>query len=524
MSGVTAGLVDHPREVYPLAHVALWSVAGYAGLIGHLVLVMTAAPGDYGYGWTDADAVRLYGLFTGLVQCSPLLGGWMADTFLGQRRAVVLGMWLQALAVFALAGVWLLPAVVEAVRDVPVREVILAAGIPVARPGLEGSAAALLSAAAGHAIGTAAVDATAAMANATHGAMTVLFFGALLVFIAGFGLQSPTLAAMVGSLYDGTRGRREGGYTLLFMAAMVGFVVGALISGMIASRVGWVEGLASAGAMLVVAAAMLSRLRPAGPAADPAPRQVGVAEGRPALTGGERRRILVILALCAAYFVFIAAFEQWGGSFSLYVENHTDRVVGGFEVPTLWIHSVQALFVLIVGPIMLVVWNGLDARGVRRAPPAKMGVGLLLTAGAFLVMVSVLPAGGAEAGGRTHLFWPLAFYWVITFGQMTVVPVGQAFVSRESPPRLANTLMGVWLLFGGMGILLSGQIGALAEPLGLRTVYLGIVVGCTLAGVAALTLGGRLMRVLAAGTALTSRSTPPSRTRAPRPGPHRSRE
>ena len=488
----------------------MWHVAGYAGLIGHLVLIMTAAPGDYGYGWTGADAVRLYGLFTGLVHASPLLGGWVADTFLGQRRAVVLGMWLQALAVFALAGVWLLPALVEAVRDIPVRQVILEAELPVARPGLDGAEAALLSAAAGHAAGSVAVDAMAATVSATYGAMTVLFFGGLLVFVAGFGLQSPTLAAMLGSLYDDGRGKREGGYTLLFMGAMVGFVVGALISGMIASRVGWVEGLASAGTMVVVAAVLLSRVRPAAAERSPAAHGAGLEDRRWSLTGGDRRRALAILALCFSYFVFMSAFEQWGGSFSLYVQNHSDRVVAGFEVPTLWIHSVQALFVLVVGPVMLVVWNALDERGICRAPPAKMGVGLLLTAGAFLVMVAILPAGLADPGGKTHLIWPLAFYWVITFGQMTVVPVGQAFVSREAPPRLTNTAMGVWLLFGGVGIWVSGQIGALAEPFGIRSVYLGIAAGCAVAAVAAFALRNRIMGLL------EPPSTPPSRTAAPR--------
>ena len=93
------------------------------------------------------------------------------------------------------------------------------------------------------------------------------------------------------------------------------------------------------------------------------------------------------------------AFEQWGGSFSLWVENETDRVVSGFEVPTLWVHSTQALFVVVVGPIVLAVWNVLDDRGVCREPSAKMGVGLLLTAASFLILVAILPAGDAGVGG-----------------------------------------------------------------------------------------------------------------------------
>ena len=496
MPRATDGFFDHPRQIFPLTQVALWHIAGYAGLLGHLVLIMTTAPAQYGYGWTDADAIRLYGLFVGLIQASPLLGGWIADGFLGQRRAAVLGMWLQAAAFFALIAVGLLPAMVGWLHDAPVREVILAAEIPVALLGLDDAQASrVLAAATSHAASASGAEALHATVLAAYGGMSVLFYATLVAFVAGFGLQSPTVAAMVGSLYEGTGGKREAGYTLMFMAAMLGFIVGALVSGTIASRAGWIEGLAAAGVMTVLAATILSRIRLPTATAHAASGTAGHLP-RLALEHRERRRAGAILALCLAYLVFIAAFEQWGGSFSLYVENQTDRVVAGFTVPTLWIHSVQALFVIVVGPVMLAIWNALDARGVCREPPAKMGVGLLLTAAAFLIMVAVLPAGEGASADKTHLFWPLAYYWVITFGQMTVIPVGQAFVSREAPKRLANTAMGVWLLFGGLGAWLSGQVGALADPFGLRGVYLGIAVGCTLAGAAALAFRHRIMSLL----------------------------
>ena len=515
MTSLVDGLRGHPRQLYPLTHVALWHIAAYAGLIGHLVLVMTAAPGEYGYGWTNAEAIRLYGLFTGLVHGSPIVGGWIADAFLGQRRAAVLGMWLQTAAFVMLVAVGLVPGAVGHLHDAPVREVILAADVPIARLGLDdGQAARVLAEARGHAANLAGAEALHGAAVAAYDAMSLLFYGALLTFVAGYGLQFPTLAAMVGSLYEGTQAKREGGYTLFFMAAMVGFIVGALVSGTIASLMGWSQGLAAAGAMMVLAAVLLTRVRPSAGASVGASlgsslgtsveasievSSAGAARPRrPSLSRVERRRVAAICGMCVAYFVFIAAFEQWGGSFSLFVEHDTDRVVRGFEVPTLWIHSTQALFVLIVGPIMLAAWSALDERGVCREPPAKMGVGLLLTACAFGILVAVLPSGHEEAGDRTHLFWPLAYYWVITFGQMTVVPVGQAFVSREAPPGIANTMMGVWLMFGGVGIWVSGQIGALAEPLGLGAVYLGIATGCALAGVAMFAFRKKIMNLLVA--------------------------
>lgn len=133
MPRLTDSFFDHPPDLPPdaLTQVSLWHVAGYAGLLGHLVLIVTAAPAEYGYRWTDAEAIRLYGLFVGFVIGSPLLGGWMADAFLGQRRAATLGMWLQALSFFALIAVGLPPAAIGWIHDAPVREVILAAEIPI---------------------------------------------------------------------------------------------------------------------------------------------------------------------------------------------------------------------------------------------------------------------------------------------------------------------------------------------------------------------------------------------------------
>ncbi len=494
----TDGFFDHPRQIYTLAHVSLWHVAAYAGLIGHLVLFITATPRDYGYGWTGAEAVRLYGLFTGLVQSSPLIGGWIADAFIGKRRAAILGMWLQTVPIFVLAGVGTIPALVGSFYDAPVRQVLLDAEVPIARLTLdEAQSGRIAEAVASLATSAAGAAALQSAVEAAYGAMTLAFYGSLLVFIIGYGLQVPTLAAMVGPLYEGSSAKREGGYTLLFMAAMLGFIIGALISGTIASRMGWVEGLASTGVMMALSAIVLTRVQLPVSKVPEASRQPG--GGRPlfALTRGERRRVTAICSLCLAYFVFIAAFEQWGGSFSLYVQNTSDRVIAGFEIPTLWIHSAQALFVIIVGPIMLAIWSRLEGRGRKLDAPTKIAIGLFLTSTAFLIMSMTLPAREGDLTVKTSLFWPLAYYWVITFGQMAVLPTGQGFVSREAPERLSSTMMGVWIAFVGVGVWVSGQIGALAEPFGILAVYLGIAAATAIAAVGMLLSRNRVMSLLA---------------------------
>ena len=467
-------------------------------MIGHLVLFVTAAPGDSGYGWTGGEAVRLYGLFNGLVQSAPLLGGWIADTFTGKRRAAVWGLWLQTVPLFVLASLGTLPTIVGSIYDVPVRQVILEADVPLARFLLDDAQSARLEqAVASHADSATARQALRATVTRTYGAMTLAFYVALSVFVIGYGLQVPALLAMVGEAYEGTSGKREGGYTLLFMAAMVGFIIGALISGAIASRMGWQQGLAAAVVMMVLAAITLPRTptpdskkqRTTGdPDALPAPRSP--------LRRAERRRLAASSVVCFAYFVFVAAFEQWGGSFSLYVQNTTNRVVAGFEIPTIWIHSAQALFVIIVGPIMLAVWRLLECQGWNLTPPTKMATGLLITTLAFLIMSITLSHEGGSIAAKTSILWPLAFYWVITFGQMAVIPIGQAFVSREAPRGRASTMMGMFMLFGGVGSWVSGQIGALAEPFGILSVYLGIAAGTALAAVGVLSLRKWLMGLL----------------------------
>ena len=349
---------------------------------------------------------------------------------------------------------------------------ILEAELPIARIALDGTESERLEEAiATQADGSADRVALHATVTRTYGAMTLTFYAALLLFVIGYGLNAPTLAAMVGEVYERSGGRREAGYTLLLMAAT--------------------------GVMMLLSAITLMRTRlPSSKAAESIRSSGSSSRYSVALTRFERRRVVAICSICLAYLVFIAAFEQWGGSFSLYVQNTTDRVVAGFEIPTLWIHSAQALFVIIIGPIMLAIWSLLKRQGWDLLPPTKMAIGLLLTALAFLVMSMTLPYRGGDLITKTSILWPLAYYWVVTFGQMAVIPIGQAFVSREAPERLASTLMGAWALFGGVGIWVSGQIGALAEPFGILAVYLGIAAGSALAGVLALSLRKQTMGLL----------------------------
>ncbi len=196
----------------------------------------------------------------------------------------------------------------------------------------------------------------------------------------------PSLTALIGVSYADEPGHRETGYTLFFMMLNLGFIVGALIAGSLLTRFGWRAALLSTGILAVVALLDLLRVgKQLEPGADGSAKTR--TESEPfswTLTRPERNRVVVIAVLSTCYLLFVAAFEQWGGSFSLYVQNNIHRVVGGFDVPTLWIHSSQSLFVILLGPAMIWMWARASTRYGAISAPNKMAIGMLATAVAFI--------------------------------------------------------------------------------------------------------------------------------------------
>ena len=182
-------LWGHPKGLFLLFSTELWERFSYYGMRALLVLYLTAQTTAGGLGWTQADALKLYGIYTGLVYITPLIGGWLADTFLGQRRAIVFGAIMMAAGQFTLA----LP----------------------------------------HAMFPGLVD--------------QVFYVGLALLIAGNGMFKPNISTMVGDLYEQGDHRRDGAFTIFYMGINLGALLAGFVAGAVAAEWGWQAGFVAAG-------------------------------------------------------------------------------------------------------------------------------------------------------------------------------------------------------------------------------------------------------------------------------------
>lgn len=436
--------LGHPKGLFLLFGTELWERFSYYAMRAILVLYLVdraQAEGGFGLGFSNADALRLYAWFTALVYITPLVGGWLADNFLGQRRSIVLGGALMA------AGHFLL-------------------GTPHAWvPGME----------------------------------LFVFYLGLAVMVAGNGLFKPNISTMVGDLYQPGDNRRDGAFTIFYM----GINVGAFLSGIVVGTVvamwdgNWQVGFICAGIgmllSLVIQVAWAQRLlgdigkEPAA-ARDRRVNQRTAGQRAP-LTAVERDRLKVILVLGLFTIVFWAGFEQAGGLMNIYTNEFTNRMLGGFEVPTTWFQSLNPLFIVVFAPVIASIWVRLGPR--EPTSPMKFALGLGLLGVGFLFMVGAVLEQGGDHTVKTSMMWLVGAYFFHTLGELCLSPIGLSMVTKLAPLRLASLMMGAWFGFIAMANYLAGFIGSLighgdeaSQVENAMSIFGGLAAAAMLAGLA----------------------------------------
>src|SRR5262245_51118604 len=409
-------LFGHPRGLAFLFSTEMWERFSYYGMRALLVLYMvkylllpervdsviglatlkSMLESIFGPLTPQPFSSHIYGLYTGLVYFTPFFGGILADRYLGQHRTIVIGASLMAVGHFMMA-------------------------------------------------------------------FQPLFLFALIALILGNGCFKPNMSAQVGSLYHPGDPRRDRAYSIFYVGINIGAFLAPLVCGTLGEEIGWHYGFGAAGVgmtlgLLIYLYALGSHTLPP----DDYHRTKATGEYRATLDRIERRAVLSILLLVLPTTLFWATYEQQGNTIALWADDYTDRtinlIVWRGEIPVTWFQSFNPFMIFAFTPFVVALWARQARRGREPTSVTKMALGCFGVALANLVMVGAAwQAGGAP--DATWL-WLLAYFVIITIGELYLSPVGLSLVSKVSPARLVSMMMGVWLGTSFVGNFLGGWLGS----------------------------------------------------------------
>jgi POT family proton-dependent oligopeptide transporter len=432
-------ILGHPKGLFVLFFAEMWERFSYYGMRALLIFYLTKH-----WLFSDQQAGVIYGAYTALVYITPVLGGYLADRFLGQRKAVAYG------AVLLTFGHFLM--------------------------GFEGD-------------------------GGQDAASLNIFWLALAFIIVGSGFLKANISVIVGQLYPRTDVRRDGAYTIFYIGINLGAFLGSLACGYIGETYGWSYGFGLAGFGMLAGLIVFTLFKPLlmgrGEAPDPARLAAPVMGVRlewllylvgilavgicwwmvqnQAVVGSflgiagatlviyvlytavakldphARDRIFAALFLICGSILFWALFEQAGSSLNLFTDRHVDRA----GVPASVFQSINAAYIVSLGPLFAGLWTWLGRRGMEPSAPAKFGLALLQLGAGFLVLVA-----GSAGGGLTPVLFIFLIYLLHTTGELCLSPVGLSAMNRLAPAHMASLIMGTWFFASATGNFVAGQIAA----------------------------------------------------------------
>lgn len=445
--GDSAGtFLGHPKGLFVLFFAEMWERFSYYGMRALLIFYLVQH-----WMFSDERASIIYGAYTALVYITPVLGGYLADRYLGQRKAVAFGAVLLTFGHFLMA--------------------------------FEGSGG---------------------QADPAIG----IFWLALSFIIVGSGFLKANISVIVGQLYRRTDARRDGAYTIFYMGVNLGAAIGSFLCGLVGQTYGWRYGFGMAGfgmlAGLIVFLLAKPLLMGRGESRNPARLQsrvggikfewllyvVGFAavgaiwlliqyqdlvgwllggfglllvlyvitHATTRLVAQDRDRIFAALFLIIGSILFWALFEQAGSSLNLFTDRHVDREMVGWNVPASIFQSINPVYIILLAPLFAWLWTALARRGLEPSTPAKFGLAMVQLGAGFLVLVGGAYAFGVE--NPTPVIFIFLIYLLHTTGELCLSPVGLSAMNRLAPAHMASLIMGTWFFASAIGNYAAGLIAA----------------------------------------------------------------
>jgi proton-dependent oligopeptide transporter, POT family len=444
-----AGIGGHPSGLTTLFFTELWERFSFYGMRAILVLFLVTPAVEGGLGMDTESAASLYGTYTMLAYLLAIPGGFVADRWLGARRAVLAGGIVIAAGHFSLA-LDSLPLFYTGLG-------LIILGTGLLKPNISTMVGSLYAA-----------DDARRDAGFSIFYMGINLGAALSPLVCGYLAQSEGFRGFLASSGLDPRASWHWG----FGAAGVGMLFG--LGQYVAQR----KRLAHVGAR---------------------PRAKSAAEPRvpsEPLTAAEWKRVACILVFFLFTILFWSVYEQAGSSLALFADRLTRTEAFGYSFPSSWFQSVQAVFVIALAPVFSWIWLRFGDR--QPSSPSKFAFGLLLNGLGIALMV---PAAALTAQGRVSPWWLVAVFFLQVVGEMCLSPVGLSTVTKLAPLKLLGMMMGIWFLASSLGNKLAGYLAGYFDEgnvTGMQILY-GVMAGVSIVAAAALALLTPRMKRLMGG-------------------------
>ncbi|PCI60936.1 MAG: MFS transporter [Kordiimonadales bacterium] len=448
-------LMGHPIGLAICFLTEMWERFSYYGMRTILVLYLVKY-----HLFSTEKASMIYGAYAGLVYMMPIIGGYMADRYLGSRKAVTYG------AILLVLGHALM--------------------------GFHGPAAYM--------------DGDVVVRDETY---LSIFFLAMALIITGVGFLKANISTIVGALYGPNDPRRDGGFSIFYMGINVGSLFATGLVGYVGEVHGWNYGFGLAGIGMVLGLAVFlwgqkyldGRAEPKNPAILKEKSPIGLNKeytiylfgialvgvswvmmqyqdfvGKLLGVSGffmiglilvyafkncskvERERLMVACFLIAVQSVFWALFEQQAASLTLLADQQFDLNILGVNVLASQVQLMNPLFIVLLAPVMAWLWVALANKKKEPSTPGKFGLAMLLIGLGYVVFSWGM---GLEDGPNKSFMWLAFIYLALTVAELCLSPVGLSMVTKLSVTKIVGMMMGTWFLFSALGNYVAGWISSL---------------------------------------------------------------
>lgn len=469
-NSIDTSFLGHPKPLYSIAMTELWERFSFYGIRPLLVLFMSATLISGGLGLSKEEAAAVAGIFGGCIYLAALPGGWLADNYLGQKKAILFGCFIIAL---------------------------------------------------GHlSIGLSYFSAS-------------LFFLGLALIVIGTGLFKTCSSVIVGMLYKENDPRRDSGFTIFYMGINIGAFFAPLVCGFLQVSYGWHFGFAAGGIGMLIALCIFTFKaqkdliefdKKVGiqenwdkPVRDNKNAFYVVVIGCLGIAGfiflvftgfininplslaknmlniilscsgiyfiylfffsslnqEDKKKLFIFVILFFAAAIFWSVYEQQYTSFNFFADKLTDKTFFNIEIPTVWFQSLGGGFVIVFAPLFSMLWIFLATRNYELSSLTKFAIGLILASIAFILMAlassHVIELNGGETTVmnmiETHQaslaspWWLILSFLFLVLGELCLSPVGLSLMTKIAPNLIKSQVMGLWFVSLSLGNVIAGLIG-----------------------------------------------------------------